>query len=252
MSANASHKGAKPADPRAEIIDATMSLAARMRFEEISIRAICEEAHVSLAQFRDAYPSKGAVLAGLSRRLDMIVLAHRAEATAQELAQETAKERLFDVLMRRLDAMAPYKEGLREITAWLRRDPISALAVNRLMLNSMRFMMEAAGVDTGGDGDVIKLQGLALAWARVVGVWLDDEEPELSITLAALDRELTRGEAMVARLDRLETLAAPLKGLAREIFALPRRVAAGWNANAPKREAHSPSHEDGYSTDLTA
>ena len=130
-----------PTDTRGKIVDALMELAARRRFEDITVRDISKGAGVSLADFRDAFPSKGAVLAGLSRRIDHAVLSH----DNGELADENPRERLFDVLMRRLEAMAPYREGLREITAWLRREPAAALAMNRVVMSSMRFMLEAAG-----------------------------------------------------------------------------------------------------------
>jgi AcrR family transcriptional regulator len=201
-------------DTRAKIVDALMALAAERRFEEIAIRDICAAAKVSLADFRDAFPSKGAVLAGFTRRIDRAVLSKPEE----EISQEAPRERLFDVLMRRLDAMAPYREALREITAWLRRDPVAALAMNQSVVNSMRFMLEAAGIDSEGVAGAIKLQGLALAWARIVAVWLDDSEPELSKTMAELDRELTRGERAVAGVDRLDRLASPLKAVARALF----------------------------------
>ena len=55
----------KPADSRDKIVDALMTLAAEQRFEDISIRDICKEAGVTLADFRDSFPSKGAVVAGL-------------------------------------------------------------------------------------------------------------------------------------------------------------------------------------------
>jgi AcrR family transcriptional regulator len=210
-----------PSDPRSRIVDALMALAAEQPFEDISISAICTEAGVSLADFRDAFPSKGAVLSGFSKRIDRIVL----EAHTDELAAEDAKERLFDVLMRRLDAMKPYREGLREIRQWLRREPLSALAVNQVVLNSMRFMLEAAGIESEGGAGALKLQGLALAWGRVMAVWLDDEEPELSKTMAALDRELTRGERIVARVEDIDRFAGPLKALARAAFESRRRAA---------------------------
>ena len=123
----ATSQAGKRADPRARIIDALMRLAAERAFEDIAIRDICAAAGVTLADFRDAFPSKGAVLGGFSKRIDRAVLSHG----AAELASEAPRERLFDVLMRRLDAMAPYRGGLREIAAWLRRDPTAALALNR-------------------------------------------------------------------------------------------------------------------------
>ena len=56
----------EPTDIRGKIVDALMELAAERRFEDISVRDICKVAGVSLADFRDAFPSKGAVLGGFT------------------------------------------------------------------------------------------------------------------------------------------------------------------------------------------
>ncbi len=226
----------KSADPRARIVDALMELAMARRFEDITIRDICAAAGATLADFRDAYPSKGAILGAFSKRIDRAVLSH----DFADLANEAPRERLFEVLMRRLDAMAPYKEGLREIVAWLRRDPASAWAMNQVMLNSMRFMLEAAGIESDGLVGAAKLQGLALAWARVMNVWFDDSEPELSKTMAALDREVTQGERWVAGVERLDRLAAPLKAIARvALEGRPRRRETGDREEAPERASEA-------------
>src|ERR1700735_502455 len=92
-----------PTDARGKIVDALMRLAAERRFEDISVRDISKAAGVPLAAFRDASPSKGAVLGVFTRRIDRIVLAQH----DGELSEENSRERLFDVLMRRLEAMAP-------------------------------------------------------------------------------------------------------------------------------------------------
>jgi AcrR family transcriptional regulator len=222
-----------PADARGKIVDALMELAAERRFEDISVRDICKTAGVSLADFRDAFPSKGAVLAGFSRRIDRAVLAEQGE----ELADESPRERLFDILMRRLEAMAPYREGVREAAAWLRREPAAALAMNQVVMNSMRFMLEAAGIDAEGPAGLIKLQGLALAWARMVHVWLDDDEPALSKTMAELDRVLTRGERAAAGVDRLSALASPFAALAQAAIDAGRRARRG-GARTARKEDH--------------
>jgi len=216
------------ADPQARIVDALMALAAERRFEEIALRDICGRAHVSLADFRDAFPSKGAVLAGFVRRVDGAALA----AEDEETAREAPRERLFDLLMRRLDAMAPHREGLREIVGWLKREPLAALAMNQPLVDAMRFMLAAAGVECEGISGAIKAQGLALAWTRVVAVWLEDSDPGLSKTMAELDRELTRGERAVAALDRLDSLAAPFKAVALAAFEQRRRAREAFRRRA--------------------
>jgi AcrR family transcriptional regulator len=198
-------------DVKTKIVDAMLKLAAERRFEDIAIREIAAEAGVSLADFRDAFPSKGATLAGFSRRIDRAVLA----TPLGELANSSPRDRLFDVLMRRLDAMAPYRAALRGISAWVRRDPTALLAMNQLTVNSMRFMLEAAEIESDGPAGAVKVQGLAFAWARVFAIWLEDAPPDFSKTMAALDRELTQGDRLVAGLQRLDRLAAPLRAIAR-------------------------------------
>src|SRR3984885_2984690 len=221
-----------PTDARGKIVDALMHLAAERRFEDISVRDISKAAGVSLADFRDAFPSKGAGLGRSPRRIDRIVLAQ----DDGELSEESSRERLFDVLMRRLEAMTPYRAGLREVAAWLRREPTDALAMNQVAMNSMRFMLEAGGIEAEGASGAIKLQGLTLAWGRVLQVWLDDDEPTLSKTMAELDRVLTRGERAVAGLDRVSAFASPFSALAKAAFDAGRRVRRGGRRSPRKDE----------------
>jgi len=217
-----------PKDPRNAIIDALMELAGERNWDDITISDVAARANVSLSIFRDFFSSKGAVLAGFSRRIDRIVL----DAAGDGLIGEPVKERLFDVLMRRLDALSPYKLGLEAISDWMRRDPLAAVAINRLVVNSMRFMLEAAGIESEGPVGALKLQGLALAWARVLQVWFRDDDPGLASTMAALDRELTRGGGFVARAEDLNRLVSPLFSLARSVFE--------------RRPTRQPSHRGGH------
>jgi AcrR family transcriptional regulator len=202
-------------DPKARLVDALMELAAERRWEAITLSDIALRAGLSLADLRDHFPSKGAVLAGFTRRIDRIVL----EGTSADLAGESAKERLFDVLMRRIDALKPYRDALQSISDWSRGDLMAAAALNGVMLNSMRFMLEAAGIDSEGPVGTLKLQGLAIAWNRILDTWFEDDDPGLSATMAALDRELTRGDRLVARAEDLQRLTAPLRAIGRGLIA---------------------------------
>ena len=80
------------------------------------------------------------MLGAFSRRIDRQVL----NGTLDDLKDEPARERVFDVMMRRLDALAPYKRALRRIVFALRRDPFALSALNQPALNSQRFMLAAA------------------------------------------------------------------------------------------------------------
>ena len=209
-------EAAKDAAPpqRTRIIEALMALAAQKPWAEISITDIARQADVTLGEFREIFPSKGAILAAWSRSIDAKVLADG----GKDMADEPAKERLFDVLMRRLDAMAPYRAGLQGVMAWARCDPLALAALNQVAVNSMRFMVEAAGIDSEGPLGALKLQGLVLAWTRVLNSWFKDEDAGLAATMAALDRELTRGGQFIARAEDAQRLFAPLHHFAQALY----------------------------------
>ena len=200
--------------PREAAVEALMRLAAEQPWNDIEVGDIAREAGLTLAELRDLFPSKGAVLGGLARIIDRKVL----EGDGSDLADEPTRERLFDVLMRRLDAMTPYKPALRRISYAMRGEPLSLLALNGVMLNSHRYMLAAAGIDTEGSLGSLKLQGVVIAFARVTQVWLDDDDPSLARTMARLDKEIRDGERFMERAEDARRLTAPLRALGRSLF----------------------------------
>ena len=69
------------------------------------------------------------------------------------------RERLFDLVMRRLDALAPYKAGLRRIAPVIRRDPLTMAALNRGAVNSWRYMLASAGIANDAGDYYFRLSG---------------------------------------------------------------------------------------------
>lgn len=228
--ASQSAKAAPASSPRDRIIEALMELAAEREWADFGITDIAERAGLSLADFRDVFPSKGAVLAAFSRKIDRIVL----DQTGKAMADEAPRERLFDILMRRLDALAPYRLALQSVVDWVRADPLSAAALNGVALNSMRFMLAASGIENEGPTGAVKLQGLVWAWWRVLDTWFEDDDPGFARTMAALDKELARGETWSARVDDLDRLVSPLRLIGRALADTRRR----------KRDRRSPTREE--------
>jgi AcrR family transcriptional regulator len=205
---------APPAPPRERAVDALMRLAADRPWNDIEITDIAEEAGLTLAEFRDLFPSKGAVLGAFSRMIDKKVLA----GSSEDLAGEPARERVFEVMMRRLDALAPYRTALRRIAYATRLDPLFLAAMSQIVLNSQRFMLASVGLSTEGPLGLLKLQGAAIVWANTLETWLSDDDPVLAKTMARLDRELKRGERVLERAEDFRRLTAPLRALGQALF----------------------------------
>ncbi len=211
--------GAKPANVRDAIIEAMMRLASRREFADVTLSDIAREAGISLADFRDNFPSKGAVLSAFSRKIDRKVL----DGMQGEADTGSARERLYNVLRRRLVALEPYRDALASIARWTASDAMAAAALNREIVNSMRFMLEAADIDCEGAVGTLKLQGLAFSWMRVLDTWFEHSDRHMSHALAALERELERGEKWVDRAEDVMRLAEPLRSLANQFFTGFRR-----------------------------
>lgn len=199
---------------RDAIIEATMTLAAERPWDDIELGDIAEAAGITLADLRELFPSKGAVLGGLARKIDMTVLADNSD----DLIGEPARERLFDVYMRYLDALAPYKPALRRIAQTIRREPLTLAALNQVALNSHRYMLAAAHIPTEDALGPIKLQGSVLTMARVLETWLEDDDPDLARSMARLDKELGRAERFMERAEDFHRITAPFRAIGQAIM----------------------------------
>ena len=178
---------------REKVVEAFLQLLAQTSFQHIGFAALAARADMPLAELRAEFNSTLEVLAAFMRETDRKVLA----GVDPELADEPARERLFDVLMRRIETLKPHRDAVRSLARSARRDPGLALALNRLSLRSQKWMLAAAGIDSGGMQGDLRAQGLVVVMARTLRVWLDDEDPGLARTMAALDRELANGERML-------------------------------------------------------
>jgi len=193
-----------PASPprgtdREKIIAAFMALLAEKRFEQIGFGDISARAGVSLATARSEFGSTLSILAAHMKELDRKVLA----GDEADMADEPPRERLFDVLMRRIEAMAPYRKATRSLMKSASCNPGLAFALNGLAVRSQTWMMTAAGIDAAGPRGMIRAQGLAALFASVLRTWVDDEDEGSARTLAALDRALARGQRWSGMLDDL-------------------------------------------------
>lgn len=199
-SARSSHSTtAAPATGREKIIAAFLNLLAAKRLEQIGFAEIAEAAGVTLAQLRGEFPSKLAIIAVHVKSIDRAVLGE----DFGDVEEEPPRERLFDVVMRRLEMLAPHREAVRSLLRSARRNPPLALALNAMAVRSQQWMLTAAGISASGPRGMIRAQGLAALYSGVLRTWVHDDDPGLARTMAALDRSLARGQRFAGLLDDL-------------------------------------------------
>jgi AcrR family transcriptional regulator len=188
--------GVSQRDP---IVGAFMTLLAEKRFEDIGFAEIARRAGVSLSEMRMKHASKIELLAAYMREVDRVVL----DGIDPGLADEPPRERLFDVLMRRLDVLAQDKAAVQSLGRSTTFNPGLTLAVNGLAVRSMQWMLTAADISANGPKGMVRAQGLTLLFGSVLRTWAHDDDPGQARTLAALDRALSSGQRWAGLLDDL-------------------------------------------------
>jgi AcrR family transcriptional regulator len=196
-----------PTKSPAEIRNAAFALAADRGWARLTLADIAFTAGISLAELQHAFPSKAAILESFGRDMDQALLA----LTAKDPVTGTPHDRLFDVILRRLEIMQPYKKALARILENPGLSPSEAARACMRAQETLGWMLAAADLDEPGLDGLVNRQGLGLVYARILHVWVKDEDAGLTRTMAALDRSLR--DAALWR-GRIQTPLALAKGFA--------------------------------------
>ena len=173
------------------IVNATFALAAEMPWSRIQLHQIAGRAGISLADLYKEAPTKHMILCLLSRQVNEAVL--RGHTVSPE-STETPRERLFEVLMARFDAMRPFRAGLKSVANDLSRDPGAAALLGLLVPGAMGWMLEAASIDTTGIKGPMKMMVLTGLYTRVLRTWLRETGEDDARTMSELDKRLKQAE----------------------------------------------------------
>ena len=182
---------AQPQDPKQRLIAAGLALAAEKGWRRITMADIAASAGVPLADAFRLFRSKFALLAGFRRDIDAAVLAGPAPSI-----NDPVRDRLFEILMRRFEALKPHRAALRVIL----RDSVGTPAPVAALLGlrrSMSWMLAAAGIPAGGYRGQLATKLVSLVYISVFPAFLRDDSADLGTTMSALDRRLRQGETVL-------------------------------------------------------
>ena len=170
------------------IAGAAIRLAGRSGWRNAMLREIAAEAGLTLAELAQSYSSRAAILDGFENMIDRQMLAN---AAADNL-EDPPRDRLFEIIMGRFDALAPYKDGARRVARDLPFDPQSGLVMACALPRSVSWMLAGARLPVGGPLMPLRLASVGAAYLSTFRVWLGDDSDDLPKTMAALDRNMDR------------------------------------------------------------
>jgi AcrR family transcriptional regulator len=180
-------------DPTQRLIEAALTLATEQGWRRIGMAEIAEAAGLSLADTYKVARSKHAILGAIRRQADEAML------TGGVVGGESPRDRLFDVLMRRFEALRPYRAGLGAIL----RDSVGNPALLGMLpglLRSMGWTLTAAGLPAAGCRGRIARRVVGAIYVSLLPAFFKDDSRDLGTTMVALDKRLRQVEAIFSSL----------------------------------------------------
>jgi ubiquinone biosynthesis protein COQ9 len=201
-----------------KIRQTAFALAEGRGWNEISMAQIAEASGVRLATLMRIAPSKAAILEAFGRDIDEAML----RVFEKHPAEGTPHDRLFDVILKRLEILAPYRGVVASVLKTLRSDAGEGLRLLQSVSDSIGWMTSAARVEQEPQWQGLGRVMLLRLYVRILAIWTKDDDPGLARTMAALDRGLRDVEQFGAGMGRAIGIAASaastMVGLARRVF----------------------------------
>ena len=169
-------------------VQAALKLAELEKWGSITLAQIAEEAGLTLKDFHGR-ADKDDLTAAVETRFD----AGMSEGSVE--ADETARTRLFDVIMMRFEVMEDVRDGAMSYLRWRDRS-LDGLALRlKARADTAKWALACAGLD-GASQLPRGVQVAALGWAisHAERAWRQETSADLSRTMAALDAELIKIE----------------------------------------------------------
>lgn len=179
---------AASADP----VDAMMKLVETEGWRALTFGRIATAAGMSLSELYAQYKSKSDLLVAYSGRVDAAML-DALGPTPLAVEGSVVKDRLFEAIMARLDAMAPHKAAIRVLMRELPGDPAAlACFLYGGLRRGLDWVLAAADLDGAGMAGGLRRNLLGAVYLDTLRVWLRDDSEDLSATMSHLDKRLSR------------------------------------------------------------
>jgi AcrR family transcriptional regulator len=184
---------ARKSAPPPDLLALAFEQIAEQGWAGLSLVSLARRAGVPPVEVYGQLPNRQAILRALSDRVDQAMLA----VDQRELEDLPARDRLFELVMRRLEAMAPFRAGLARLARDARREPCVLLATFCRLDRSLRWMQELAGLRSHGLRARLQRRALLAVYAQTLQVWFGEQSDDLAKSMAELDKQLRRIESLV-------------------------------------------------------
>ena len=178
---------------RRDLARAALSLAAEGMWREVTLARLAQATGRPLADLYGA--SLGEALDCVEEAFDRAI-ADNIEAFDPA---QSVRDRLFELIMRRFEAMEPHRAAVLAMEQGMDRDPTLLAAAHQRHVRCARWVLALAGLEADGMTGQARAQGLGVIIGQARAAWRGDDAGDFAKTMASLDKNLRRAEEMFGR-----------------------------------------------------
>lgn len=188
---------------RRDLARAALSLAAATPWREVTIMGLADAASRPVSDFHGA--SLWEAVDCVEEAFDRAI----SEDADQLDPKQTARDRLFELIMRRFEAMEGHRAAVLAMEQGVDRDPILMASAHQRHVRCARWVLALAGLEADGMTGQARAQGLAMIIGQARIAWRGDSAGDYAKTMASLDKNLRRAEETLGRWAGFEAKPKP-------------------------------------------
>lgn len=185
-------KAAPEVDPML-VLQASVDLLADAGWDGLNAEIVAERLHVGVDYVRSLFPDKLSILRAVGQVAANAMYGEEDEAPLDG----DPRDRLFELMMRRYEALDPYKDGIRAALRAVPSEPLLPVVLLPDFNAALAEILDLAGLEP----TLMLRLGLGAVAASVFAVWLKDDSLDQAATMAALDRRLSQLVDVATRLN---------------------------------------------------
>jgi len=190
-------KTRKSTDIRPKAVKAALDLVAVRGWDHVTLQDIATESGVSEKAVKAVFDDIWDILAFVLQDI-----ADKTKAEVKDYLTNDWPENAMEILMTRFDLAQDHRPAFKRLPRDLAKHPRTMRRLARRFYNTMREILLLAGFPAE-DMNPATIGGFGLLYISVVDTWSKDETPDMSRTMAAIDKRLgyfDRAASCLARL----------------------------------------------------
>lgn len=178
---------------RRDLARAALTLAAAAPWREVTLVKLAHAASRPVADFYGA--SLGEAIDCVEEAFDRAI----GESVDALDPSHSVRDRLFELIMRRFEAMEPHRAAVTAMEQGQDRDPTLMASAHQRHVRCARWVLALAGLEADGMTGQARAQGLGVIIGQARAAWRGDRAGDFAKTMASLDKNLRRAEEMFGR-----------------------------------------------------